>query len=378
MPDGYAVTRGRPRRLAAGGRLAGPGATGRQRPGDRRGACASRRHEHEAHHMHLALIAARARELIEGQPLPAWLEDAVAAAHERLAGAHRPRGARCGSRSGPARSAEDGASASFAGQYDTYLGVTGVADVLAHIRKCWASGFSAHALEYRRRAGGTGAAGPAITGSRWACWSWWTSGRPGWCSRWTRSPGTGTGSSSRPTGGSASPSCPGRSPPITGRSTGPPATSWPSTSPAKRHLVGLRRRPGAVALRPLPPSWPSRPAWPRRRCATCAGRRGDRGRRGRRAARRRVGDRARAAVPGQRVHPAAPAGDDLAPAPARPQPNAAAAAPASRCEGVRPGLLRVAQRLQGPGSERAGRPGPLAVAERPRGPARGPAALARR
>jgi pyruvate, water dikinase len=49
---------------------------------------------------------------------------------------------------------EDGHEASFAGQYSTYLGVRGVADVLAHIRKCWASGYSAHAMEYRRRFGG--------------------------------------------------------------------------------------------------------------------------------------------------------------------------------------------------------------------------------
>ena len=52
---------------------------------------------------------------------------------------------------------EDGAGASFAGQYETYLGVSGIADVLSHIRKCWASGYSAHALEYRRRLGGGGA-----------------------------------------------------------------------------------------------------------------------------------------------------------------------------------------------------------------------------
>ena len=49
---------------------------------------------------------------------------------------------------------EDGTGASFAGQYETYLGVSGIADVLGHIRKCWASGYSAHALEYRRRLGG--------------------------------------------------------------------------------------------------------------------------------------------------------------------------------------------------------------------------------
>ena len=55
---------------------------------------------------------------------------------------------------------EDGAGASFAGQYETYLGVSGIADVLGHIRKCWASGYSAHALEYRRRLGGGEGARP--------------------------------------------------------------------------------------------------------------------------------------------------------------------------------------------------------------------------
>jgi pyruvate, water dikinase len=49
---------------------------------------------------------------------------------------------------------EDGHAASFAGQYETYLGVSGVDDVLLHIRRCWSSGFSAHALAYRQRFGG--------------------------------------------------------------------------------------------------------------------------------------------------------------------------------------------------------------------------------
>jgi pyruvate, water dikinase len=111
-----------------------------------------RHHEHEAHHRHLALIAARASELIEGQPLPAWLEDAIAAAHERLA-SRTGHGAALKVAVRSSAVSEDGANASFAGQYATYLGVTGVPDVLAHVRKCWASGFSAHALEYRRRAG---------------------------------------------------------------------------------------------------------------------------------------------------------------------------------------------------------------------------------
>ena len=105
----------------------------------------------------LAGVSARAREVVEGQPLPAALAAAVAVAHERLE--RRARAAVADADAGAAlrvavRSSavsEDGSGASFAGQYETYLGVSGIADVLGHIRKCWASGYSAHALQYRRR-----------------------------------------------------------------------------------------------------------------------------------------------------------------------------------------------------------------------------------
>ena len=114
----------------------------------------------------LAGVSARARELVESHPLPAALTDAIAAAHDRLeeraraalADDARPGAAlRVAVRSSAV--SEDGAGASFAGQYETYLGVSGVADVLTHIRKCWASGYSARALEYRRRLGGGGVPG---------------------------------------------------------------------------------------------------------------------------------------------------------------------------------------------------------------------------
>jgi pyruvate,water dikinase len=98
-------------------------------------------------------LAARARELVESQPLPSWLADAVAGAHARLAErTGRGAGLRVAVRSSAV--SEDGHAASFAGQYETYLGVSGVDDVLLHIRRCWASGFSAHALSYRQRFGG--------------------------------------------------------------------------------------------------------------------------------------------------------------------------------------------------------------------------------
>jgi pyruvate,water dikinase len=104
-------------------------------------------------HGELTGLAARARELVESQPLPSWLEEAVAGAHARLsARTGRDAGLRVAVRSSAV--SEDGHAASFAGQYETYLGVSGVPDVLLHIRRCWASGFSAHALAYRQRFGG--------------------------------------------------------------------------------------------------------------------------------------------------------------------------------------------------------------------------------
>jgi pyruvate, water dikinase len=89
----------------------------------------------------------------ESRPVPAWLEDAVINAHERLTSrTGLGPGLRVSVRSSAL--SEDGAAASFAGQFATYLGVRGADDVLRHTRKCWASGFTAHAQEYRRRHAG--------------------------------------------------------------------------------------------------------------------------------------------------------------------------------------------------------------------------------
>ena len=99
-------------------------------------------------------LSQQARELIEGQSLPSWLADAVADAHARLA-ARTGRGSMLVVAVRSSAVGEDGHAASFAGQYETYLGVSGTDEVLRHIVKCWASGYSAHALDYRRRFGGS-------------------------------------------------------------------------------------------------------------------------------------------------------------------------------------------------------------------------------
>src|SRR5450631_2211413 len=49
--------------------------------------------------------------------------------------------------------AEDLPTASFAGQYDTYLNVVGLAAILQHVSRCWASLFTERAVTYRLRNG---------------------------------------------------------------------------------------------------------------------------------------------------------------------------------------------------------------------------------
>lgn len=49
--------------------------------------------------------------------------------------------------------AEDLPDASFAGQQDTYLNVSGAKDVVKHVLKCWASLFGARAIYYRQEQG---------------------------------------------------------------------------------------------------------------------------------------------------------------------------------------------------------------------------------
>jgi pyruvate,water dikinase len=44
--------------------------------------------------------------------------------------------------------AEDSAGASFAGEFETYVDVSGGAEVLAHVRRCWDSVFTGRALAY--------------------------------------------------------------------------------------------------------------------------------------------------------------------------------------------------------------------------------------
>jgi rifampicin phosphotransferase len=92
-------------------------------------------------------------EQVEAAPLPGEVAAAVAAAARRLGG-------------GPlaVRSSgvdEDLPGASYAGQYETVLGVP-AADLPAAVRRCWASAFTRHVAAYRRFNGAAGSVAMAV------------------------------------------------------------------------------------------------------------------------------------------------------------------------------------------------------------------------
>jgi len=58
--------------------------------------------------------------------------------------------------------AEDGETASFAGQQETFLNVVGTGDVLERVTECWASFFSERALFYRQNKGSLTDLGMAV------------------------------------------------------------------------------------------------------------------------------------------------------------------------------------------------------------------------
>jgi pyruvate,water dikinase len=82
------------------------------------------------------------RQMIVSTPLPAPLARAILAAHAKL-----EHGGLVAVRSSAV--SEDGLTASFAGQQESYLNVRGGDPVLRRVQECWASFFSPRALFYR-------------------------------------------------------------------------------------------------------------------------------------------------------------------------------------------------------------------------------------
>ena len=91
-------------------------------------------------------LSAEVRRTLEGTAIPDDLAAEIARAVTRLGGqaAYAVRSS---------ATAEDLPTASFAGQQDTYLNVAGLAAILEHVSRCWASLFTERAVTYRLRGG---------------------------------------------------------------------------------------------------------------------------------------------------------------------------------------------------------------------------------
>ncbi len=100
-------------------------------------------------------ISARIGSMIHEAPMPYDVESAIRAGYEDLT-------ALCSAGTDPAQpgtdlpvavrssaTAEDLPGASFAGQQDTFLWVVGSDDVIAYVKRCWSSLYTARAIAYR-------------------------------------------------------------------------------------------------------------------------------------------------------------------------------------------------------------------------------------
>jgi pyruvate,water dikinase len=100
----------------------------------------------EAGQAELDAVAGRVREAFAAVPVEAGVAAAIAAGYAELGGDGGSelrvavRSSACG---------EDSAAASFAGVFETYLGVSGADRVTDAVRSCWASLYDARALAYR-------------------------------------------------------------------------------------------------------------------------------------------------------------------------------------------------------------------------------------
>lgn len=136
VPDGFALTADAFRLLLAEGGL---------EPGLR-----SALDSYEGDPGRLQQAGAAARGLILGAPLPSRLKDAVGAAYRALAGGD---GTMPSVAVRSSATAEDLPEASFAGQLETFLNVSGEEALLQACRRCFASLYTDRAISYRKNKG---------------------------------------------------------------------------------------------------------------------------------------------------------------------------------------------------------------------------------
>lgn len=105
-------------------------------------------HDDFAHNLD---VSNQIRHLIESEPVPDAVVDALGTAYEALS-------SHCGVDDLPvavrsSATAEDLPDASFAGQQDTFLWICGLPSVIENVRRCWSSLFTDRAIAYRHQMG---------------------------------------------------------------------------------------------------------------------------------------------------------------------------------------------------------------------------------
>ncbi|MEQ9499825.1 MAG: PEP/pyruvate-binding domain-containing protein [Deltaproteobacteria bacterium] len=96
-------------------------------------------------------VSSRARAEVEGAELSADVAEMIVEAYDELSYRGRDLNIPVAVRS--SATGEDAKDASFAGQFDTYLGITGGKRLVDAVQRCWASLFTDRAVEYRLRKG---------------------------------------------------------------------------------------------------------------------------------------------------------------------------------------------------------------------------------
>jgi pyruvate, water dikinase len=95
--------------------------------------------------------SASIRAEFESSPVEASVAEAIVEAYEELCARYVDINVPVAVRS--SATGEDSGDASFAGIFDTYLGISGSKPVLDAVRRCWGSLFTGRALDYRHRRG---------------------------------------------------------------------------------------------------------------------------------------------------------------------------------------------------------------------------------
>ncbi len=99
----------------------------------------------------LQLKSAEIRKIIKKAHMPKEMEEEIIKAYTEFSEKVNLNNPHVAIRS--SATAEDLPEASFAGQQDTYLHISGIEEVLKHIKKCWASLWTARAIYYRQHQG---------------------------------------------------------------------------------------------------------------------------------------------------------------------------------------------------------------------------------